>query len=102
MIRCPRIPRARRHSGRRSPGAVLCQGHRRAAAWPSRLRDGAPAELGGGKIERDYFAAVEIADKIQSSHGVTHCGIEIVRPAAIRRKRLIAAWACAAKAPLCD
>jgi hypothetical protein len=57
-------------------------------------------ELGGGKIERDYFAAVEIADEIQSSHGVTHCRIEIVRPAAMRRKRLTASFACAAKAPL--
>src|SRR6202035_2413821 len=49
-------------------------------------------ELGGGKIERDYFAAVEIADEIQSSHGVTHCRIEIVGPAAMRRKRLFALW----------
>src|SRR6202012_902486 len=36
------------------------------------------------------------ADEIQSSHGVTHCRIEIVRSAAMRRKRLIAALACVA------
>jgi hypothetical protein len=30
-------------------------------------------ELGGSKVERDDFAAVEIADEIQSSHGVAHC-----------------------------
>jgi hypothetical protein len=43
-------------------------------------------ELGGGKVERDDFAAVEIADEIQSSHGSPIDG-DIVRPAAMWRKR---------------
>jgi hypothetical protein len=30
-------------------------------------------ELRSGKVECDDFAAVEVADKIQPSHGVTNC-----------------------------
>jgi len=48
-----------------------------------------PPELGGGKVKRDDFTAVEIADEIESAHGVTHYRTDTVGHAAVRRKRLM-------------